>query len=231
MTIQTNIGERLTDVQWPSRWQAFDGSNQWTIDNTGENPVFRSSAQPEPHWLRYRHYQPLKNEWSTISSGLLPTRFRNNKLPPGRLIGDQYGYNDGVYQDNEALVSTQNLGLHWVGDLGLEFWVDIQSSAGTLMFDVVEGGVHFVCEIDIASGKATLSAQDDASEAKVTFQNANGNPVETPTGTTKINGAGSHHIMYVNADDRLNLWIDNKYVEFDAALFFSERNSNSDLLS
>ena len=214
-----HIGELLNDVQWPSRWQAFDGSKQWTTDATGENPVFRSSAQPDAHWLRYRHYQPFKNEWSTISSGLLPTRFRNNSLPPGRLIGDQYGYNDGVYQNNEALVSTQNLGLHWVGDLGLEFWVDIKSSDGTLMFDVVEGGVHFVCEIDIATGKATLSAQDEASKTKVTFQDASGNPVESPSAKTKINGSGSHHIMYVNADDRLNLWIDNNYVEFDAAAF------------
>ena len=87
------------------------------------------------------------------------------------------------------------------------------------MFDVVEGGVHFVCEIDIATGKATLSAQDEASKTKVTFQDASGNPVESPSAKTKINGSGSHHIMYVNADDRLNLWIDNNYVEFDAAAF------------
>ena len=214
-----HIGKFLSDVKWPSRWQPFDGSNQWSIDNTGEHPVFRSSAQPEAHWLRYRHYQPLKNEWGTISSGLLPPRFRNNNLPLGRLIGDQYGYNDGVYQNNEALVSTQNLGLHWVGDLGLEFWADIKSSQGTLMFDVVEGGVHFVCKIDIETGKATLAAEDESSEAKVTFQDANGKAVETPTGGTKIQGSGAYHIMFVNADDRLNLWIDNQYIEFDAASF------------
>lgn len=214
-----HIGKFLNDVQWPSRWQAFDGSDQWTIDNSSENPVFRSIAQPDAHWLRYRHYQPLKNEWSTISSGILPTRFRNKKLPLGRLIGDQYGYNDGVYQNNEALVSTQNLGLHWVGDLGLEFWANIKSADGILMFDVVEGGVHFVCEIDISTGQATLAAKDGVSKSKVTFQNIDGIPVDYPSGNTAIKGAGSYHIMYVNADDRLNLWIDNKYVAFDAASF------------
>lgn len=214
-----HIGKFLNDVQWPSRWQAFDGSDQWTIDNSSDNPVFRSVAQPDAHWLRYRHYQPLKNEWSTISSGILPTRFRNKKLPLGRLIGDQYGYNDGVYQNKEALVSTQNLGLHWVGDLGLEFWANIKSADGMLMFDVVEGGVHFVCEIDISTGQATLTAEDGSSKAKVTFQNIDGMPVENPSGKTAIKGAGSYHIMYVNADDRLNLWIENKYVAFDAASF------------
>ncbi len=54
-------------------------------------------------------------------------------------------------------------GMHWVGDLAAEYDVDIQGTSGTLSLDLVEFGIHYICDIDVASGMATLHATDRAS--------------------------------------------------------------------
>lgn len=216
-----HIGERLTSVNWPSRWNAFDGTGNWQIAESGGHPTFTSTSSSDENWLRYRHFQPMKNEWPTIERGILPDRFKN-KLPLGRLIGDQYGYNDSIYKASMSggrYDENQNLGLHWVGDIGLECWADVQSSEGKLLLDLVEGGAHFICEIDINSGQATLRCDDQDVDTKVLFHDDQGQPVDQPTGQTKIRGAGEYHIEYVNADDRINLWINNHLIEFDAATY------------
>ena len=215
------IGNRLASVNWPSRWQSFDGKGNWSIQDSGGHPNFSSAATSDENWIRYRHFQPLKNEWPTIEDGDLPQRF-DGKLPTGRLIGDQYGYNDGLYSDNVVngeirLGFEQNLGLHWVGDIGLECWAEVESSQGKLLLDLVEGGAHFVCSIDIETGEARLSCNDDKVDTKVTFRDDAGQLVDQPVAQTKLRGAGDYHIEYVNADDRIHLWINNRLVEFDAA--------------
>lgn len=209
-----HIGEKLKSIDWPSRWNSFDESSHWDIQESDGNPLYYSKATESNNWIRYRHYQPLKQEWQTITNGQLPTRFRDGKLPPGRLIGDQYAYNDGVFK-NETFV--KNLGLHWVGDIGIECWANVISSKGTLLLDVVEGGAHFTCEINVATGKATLRCNDDDVDTKVTFQNAQKQAVETPTAQTNLKGPGKYHIEYINADDHIHLWINNRLIEFDAA--------------
>ena len=69
------------------------------------------------------------------------------------------------------------LGLHWVSDLALEGDVEVQSDQGELLCLLVKGGVNYVCRIDIASGKATLSMDDGA----VSFVGSDG---------TSVTGAG-----------------------------------------
>lgn len=217
------IGKKLVAVNWPSRWQSFNENSNWDIQNSDDHPNFVSDATDEENWLRYRHFQPLKKEWATIEQGDLPSRFQNGNLPDGRLIGDQYGYNDGIYNkelDNLGEIPrnfSRNLGLHWVGDIGVECWIDIESSQGTLLLDLVEGGAHFTCEIDVATGVATLRCDDSQVDTKVTFHNGDGESVENPTAQTNLDGQGEYHIEYVNADDRINLWINNRLIEFDAA--------------
>ena len=213
-----HIGPNLESIQWPSRWQPFDGLSNWKIQESDGHPNFYSQPTEQTNWLRYRHYQPLKEEWPTILAGQLPERFRGGKLPLGRLIGDQYAYNDGKYvNSNAGSEFRQNLGLHWVGDIGLECWANVKSSQGKLLLDVVEGGAHFTCEIDVASGLATLMCDDSRVDTKVTFENEAGQTVEKPTGQTNLKGPGEYHIEYVNADDRIHLWINNRLIDFDAA--------------
>ncbi len=211
-----HIGSNLESIQWPSRWQPFDGMSNWEIQQSDGHPNFYSKATDETNWLRYRHYQPLKEDWPKILAGQLPERFQNGVLPPGRLIGDQYAYNDS-WVSNPNFNYRQNLGLHWVGDIGLECWADVKSSQGKLLLDVVEGGTHFTCEINVATGIATLLCDDSRVDTKVTFRNDAGEAVEKPKAQTNLKGTGNYHIEYVNADDRIHLWINNRLIDFDAA--------------
>ena len=188
------IGEKLKAVEWPSRWKSFgvsDPNLSWDIQESDGKPLYHASASNDPKWMRYRHFQPLKEEWPTIESGNLPSRF-DGKLPLGALIGDKYSYNDPLYTSaldgNGAVKSNhyQNLGNHWVGDLGLECWLTVKNSSGNLLLDVVEGGAHFTCSIDVATGVATLSCDDSKVDSKVSFEDADGKAVASPTGKTNL---------------------------------------------
>ena len=209
-----HIGSELESVDWPSRWQSFDGKSNWEIQQSGGHPNFYSKASEQINWIRYRHFQPLKEEWATITNGQLPTGYRDGP-PRGRLISDQYAYNDGMYVARQNY--RQNDGLHWVGDIGLECWANVKTPQGKLFLDVVEGGAHFTCEIDVATGVASLQCHDSTVDTKVTFRNEAGEAVDQPVGKTNLKGTGEYHIEYINADDRIHLWINNRLIEFDAA--------------
>jgi len=81
-----------------------------------------------------------------------------------RLITDANPYNGR--EDSLRLAGQKNLaigaerqGIHWVGDLMLEANVEIEAAEGELLLDLVEGGRHFTCSIDLTSGEAALSAE------------------------------------------------------------------------
>jgi signal peptidase I len=101
----------------------------------------------------------------------------------------------------------------------MECWAEVKSSQGKLLLDLVEGGAHFTCEIDIATGEARLSCDDETVDTKVTFRDQSGQAVAQSVAQTNLRGAGEYHIEFVNADDRINLWINNKLIEFDAASY------------
>jgi signal peptidase I len=219
------IGDKLKDAGWPMRWQSFDGIGDWTHQYSEGNPVFESGKSTGENWIRYRHFQPLKAEWPTIERSGLPGRYRNGLLPAGQLIGDKYGYNDQLYSDEYATNGSiepdaiKNLGLHWVGDIGLECFAEVRSETGKILLDLVEGGAHFICEIDVETGRALLRCDDSEVDTKVTFLDQNDQPLDQPSAQTNLKGAGDYHIEYVNADDRLHLWINNKLIEFPGATY------------
>jgi signal peptidase I len=205
-----HIGRGLKAVGWPSRWQQFRGPSQWSLMEIGGNPVFTTTGADENAWLRYRHFRPNKEDWENISNGNRPRRYADlNALPAGRLVVDHYAYNDVAYEHGPPINAD---GFHWVGDIGLEANLDIKSSSGSLIFDLVEGGIHFLCEIDVATGIATLRCADE----RVEFLRDN-QRVERPTGLTRLKGPGKYKVMYLNADDRLYLWINDRTIDFDAA--------------
>jgi len=212
------IGKHLQRVNWPLRWQQYrKGANGdgWETIVTDGKPNYLSKSTTEPNWLRYRHFRPLKQDWRIIlDDESLPNRFQNGRLPAGRLIGDHYAYNDGVYE-GQGGAELRDLGLHWVGDIGIECWAEVESTSGALLFDLVEGGVHFTCRVDVATGVATLETDSDS----VQFRNADGKVIDKPIASTTIKKPGSYRIEYINADDRLHLWIDGSLVNFDAASY------------
>ena len=154
------------------------------------------------------------------------------ELPPGRLISDAMSYNDGWLNVRPPQVSDPTTGsrlnpqllpgltvpgegYHWVGDLGLEITCDIESDSGTLALDLVEGGAHFTCLIDVSTGQATLSCSDPT----VQFNDKSGNEVATPTASTSVLGNAATQIMFLNADDQLFLWVNDKRVRFNASTY------------
>ena len=210
-----HIGSQLQAVNWPSRWSTWRDDVRVDLQMTQGVPAFHFEAAEEPQLIRYRHLVPLKNEWDLIKKKELPPRMASEQLPKGRLIGDYYSYNDRRYRHQGNDFSR---GLHWVGDLGLEASVEVLSADGALILDLVEGGAHFRCEIDTKTGKASISSDDP----DVVFVDGEGKKVDQPTGVTSLKGAGSYHLRYVNADDRLNLWVDDQLVEFDAAEYLRD---------
>ena len=103
------------------------------------------------------------------------------------------------------------LGIHWVGDLILDCQVDIEGTAGDVLFDLVKGGVHFRATIDVATGEARLSIDgvDDWH----------------PKAATAVRG-GKHRVMFANVDRQLLLWIDDTLIDFDQPTTYDDLHND-----
>lgn len=213
------IGHELETAGWPSRWNQWTQKPSWSIDASGGNNEWHVDAQSDTEWLRYRHLHPVVSQWPTIKTGKLPTYMEVDSpvdLPPGRLITDTHAYNDyDLERIRHPGRNPTGFGYHWVGDIGLEAWCDIESDSGVLELDIVEGGVHFSCKIDVGSGEATLHSSDPT----IGFFNDAGDKVATPTATGVVNGSGTAQLLFLNADDQLFLWVDDSLVSFDASRY------------
>jgi len=193
-------------------WQVSDDLKSFTSDGTSGEEV----------WLGYRHYTPSYHQWEQLQSGA--------KLPDGavryQLITDFTAYDTEQTRSSrrqsfdrtaESLAmgpppSPQRLGLHWVGDLVLECSVKAEQSSGQVLLTLVQGGALFRCELDLASGKATLSID--------------GVPDFRPTASTRFRGPGKHNVRLANVDQRLTLWVDGWPVTFDTPTTFGPLNNS-----
>lgn len=166
------------DAAW-DRWRVGTGAKK---ESPGHYLV-EASAGSEWSRLPYEHRVPDLAQWTALDAG--------EKLPhPPRptLVTDFYGYNSNVSQtpyDNW-------LQSNWVGDLTLSAEVDVRKAAGLIRFELVEGGITNRCEVDPATGKATLYHGD----------------TKLGEATTTMVGTGSHQVEFANVDDRLTLWVD-----------------------
>ena len=97
-----------------------------------------------------------------------------------------------------------------MGDLAVEAEVDVQSDQGELLLDLVEGGTHYSCRIDVASGQATLSISDMDGKP-LAFEEGG----DSRTAATSLKGQGSRSVRFSNCDDQLVLWINERVVKFD----------------
>src|SRR5262249_5957418 len=85
---------------------------------------------------------------------------------------------------------------HWVGDLTVSARLKVDAPGGMVRFELIEGGAVNRCEIDLATGKATL-----LHEGKVLD--------EQPC---RIAGPGTYDVPFANVDDRLTLLVDGRGV-------------------
>ncbi len=226
----------LYDAGWPLRWQALE-TDGWKIDAEPDEQTvaqtFSVDAGDTTAWLRYRHYTPRDNDWLVArdfhDSGkyqvlekeewldsIKPQLIRDfNPYNAGRLRGGaRRSYNGGLrlapgIEDRGWATPETNYGLCWVGDLAVQAEVEIEQSEGELTLDLVEAGTHFVCRIDLKTGKAQVGIE--------------GRDAPTATAQTSITSPGSYNLLFANVDDQLLLWVDENLVELtdgSAALIY-----------
>lgn len=201
------VSDELVQSGWPTRWQPADGSN-WKILEGGRSfEIDGSSADLQ--WVRYLHTYPINQDWQAVAQ----------KGPPDpldmrpKLITDFYAYNSGMARGRGNDFKRDALGMHWVGDLAIEATLEVKSPQGQLLFDLVEGGVHFRATIDVATGEARLTI-----EGRNDFQ---------AVAKTSLVGAGSYDVRFANIDDELRLWINNSLVTFDTPTTYPPLGNNS----
>lgn len=228
--------QAMPDGSSPHAWQPQQTVDSWSAE------LKASDASGQTHWLRYYHKYLDSESWREVSTGSkLPsidpysvnlitdflayntTRFARRSMlfdASGHLRADvtpeQRALN--VVPPNsityDGLTGLAQDGLHWVGDLAAEFDVEVKGKSGVLSFDLVEFGIHYRCDVDVATGKATLHATDNGKELNA-FAAESGSAVVVPAADTAIKGPGQYRVRYANIDDRLMVWIDGSLVTFD----------------
>ncbi len=189
---------------WPDRWRQLTGpEGAWRLED--EHRAFSTDGTADgPVWVRYQHLVPTYEQWS---NALARGAQNYDELVPS-LISDFCAYNTGRAA-GESMPDPDVFGLHWVGDLALECRVDLQSEAGEVVFELVEGGRKMQCRVDVATGEARLTIDGQG------LVNG-GSPPVVPTATTDLVGPGRHDVRFSNCDDQLLLWVDGDVVEFEA---------------
>ncbi len=228
----------LEVTDWPLQWQQRSGGTNWT-STYKDGLTFTASQRPEISWLRFRNNGPEDKDWANILEKSKNGEVFKSTPNFGRLINDYVTYNDftirgpnqaaagtlkveGVSPKRPGSIVAFNKGLHWVGDIGFETELEIKSGSGNLFFDIVEGGAHFQMALDTKSGKLELSTrppETPISDSVITFNDADGNPVEKPVAQTPITGPGSYQIRIINADDKIHLWVDGSLIDFDGCTY------------
>lgn len=206
------------DEAGPGWQQHRVAQTQWKISAEGDKPatyqLTATGNEPGKYdWLRFRHIVPKQADWQAIrSKQSLPDTLING---PGNLVTDYYCYNDAtLIRDPRRDWDLFRYGTNWVGDLIADAELTV-GPQGKLALDAVEGGVHFLCEIDVATGDAMLSTSVSMDGVQVQFQDsaqADGKGQASLKFPTALRGAGSYKIRYANCDDRIYLWINDQEV-------------------
>lgn len=199
---------------WPTRWTPMetDGTGDWTVSEDLKS--FRTNgSSSDDVWLAYRHAVPTYQDWA-YRMGVWPVA---PAKPKAQLITDFMAYDTGEgwfarrFADRrppEPMPSgfglppdPSALGLNWVGDLMVDFEVYATGNQGEVAVDLVKGGHHFLCRLDLAKGTADLTIR--------------GVDAFRPTSSAGIRGPGTHRVQLANVDQQLVLWLDGRVVAFD----------------
>ena len=234
---------------WPSLWQAQQSSSpsSWTVEQKPENWSAELKGTGDRQWLRHYFKFYDKDAWTAGADTTAPVNIDpySSRLITDFLAYNttRFGPRDDIYDNNgnlrseitsehrafdslpsrkisfHGLMGLAQDGMHWVSDLAAEYDVDVQGASGTLSLDVVEFGIHYLVDFDIATGKATLQALDQGKPLNVFADQPNAAPV-TPTATTSLRGTGRHRVRIANIDDQIMVWVDGSLVKFDRSTAF-----------
>jgi signal peptidase I len=174
------------------RWRRWMASGGWSEPAEGTYRLGRGQEKDDA-WdeLRYRNLVPDPDQWQAIRKQRpLPVE------PRPTLITDFSSYNTDLTpqgREHPRTAARPWFQPHWVGDLTLSCRVTVREPRGRLRLELIKGGRSNGCEIDLASGRATLSHEG----------NALGEPAATP-----LFAPGSYELTLANVDDRLTLVVD-----------------------
>jgi signal peptidase I len=177
----------LVEQNFPPRWAAekdgpdaaedFRNKRNRAADNSAWKPDeangFQHPTRPggEIDWLRYRH--------------LLRASNANPGNPEPERITDFIGYNERQDQN-------------WVGDLVLEFNLDVKANEGDLILELSKGEDRFQARWQLASGLCTLVRHGK-----------DGKDEELKKERTSLQKPGTYKVRFANVDERLIVWLDN----------------------
>jgi signal peptidase I len=191
-------------------WKVEQSESSWSASLDARTTSVSSEAwQPKQlEWLRYYHKVVDPRGWESVKqNGAFPVPIHPYS---SKLITDYTHYNDS---DITRAPEVHSDGMHWVGDLAAEFELTIEEGQGSLMMDLVEMGVHHTCQIETATGIATLRnfKKDQLVEA---FEDSKGLIHATSTAQTPVRGAGRYRLKFANVDDQLTLWVGGRLQTF-----------------
>lgn len=217
------LSSSLLQLDYPSLWQPWNqtgGENGWSVQQNSDGWSADLAATSTPTWLRYFHKELSETEWRDV--------YEEKKLPNTRptdstLVTDYLAYNSfyptsrRLQVDAADLVSRVNSsdnGLHWVGDLTGEFHVQVKSSSGTLLIQLVEFGIVYELAVDVATGEAKLRAFDGLSTERTAIEGYF-NGQSDLVAATNIKGSGKYHLAMANTDEQIYLWVNHRLVKFN----------------
>ncbi|MCE9556592.1 MAG: signal peptidase I [Planctomycetes bacterium] len=218
------VQDDMTRKGWPTRWSAWprrqdapSTAGAWQ-SNDGTRSFVSDGSAPDPTWVRYQHFMPSFADWEELLNGNALDPAYRQKIRP-QLITDTYAYNSSVglvyrRQTGERDLDFSDstfLGLNWVRDLVLECELTVEKPQGAALLELVAGGVPLRCQIDLATGMATLSI--NAKGPQYVFIDKTKATHPTIAAQTPMRTAGTYRLRLANVDHQLHLWVNEKLVE------------------
>ncbi len=231
--------------QWKSE-QSGDGWNARLEATPNESWLryYHKVVSPE-QWIAMEQSKPLPLieptdsqlitdylAYNSAFSRYRPTGIKEN-LAVDELVRRQsqfvFGHfgNQPVIRDKEGMEIIEENGLHWVGDLIGEYDVAIESDSGKLLMQLIEFGIEYNLSIDVANGKASLTAVDASKQQPTQLPGYFGGQTHLE-GQTRIAGAGSHQLTLANVDDQIVLWVDGRVIQWTYPAEFDSRSVRSE---
>ena len=229
-----HLSKPVVTGQIPDNWQpsvaspAASPAASWSIKIDSDaksskskwNASIANAPSGQPNLLRYRH-RVLSPEDRRLLAQDQPTAIARISDPKAfRLITDFTAYNVNIGDNrlNENHIAhipeffSKIDGDHWVGDLAGEWTFSTAPATKLVRLLLVEGGVEFICDIDLKSGVATAQALYQGQKLDV-FESSKG-PSGSLQGSTVIRSGSKHVVRYANVDDSLRLWVDGKLIDW-----------------
>jgi Signal peptidase, peptidase S26 len=196
---------RAAALRGDPRW------SRWSGDWKESSPGTYAPPEKTSEWsgLRYHHLVASPGQWEAIRAGRLPTS------PRASLITDFCSYNtDLTIDDHENPSHTTRAWFqpHWVGDLTLALRLTVKERCGRLRLELVKAGISNRCEIDLASGEATLY---------------HGNESVARIISTAILRAPTLELVFANVDDRLTLGVNGSLPFGDGVAYASDPSTTA----